>query len=279
MLVPRRAVAFRLLPVPRAGVLAVVLSLVVALLLLIGAGGAFAQTFPVRPSPPRLVNDLAGMLSADEVVRLEAKLVAYDDSTSTQIAIVTVPSIGDYDVADYGQKLAQAWGVGQKGQNNGLLILVAQQEHKTHIATGYGTEERVTDYNSRLILENTLKPAFQQSRYYDGLDQTSTALMQLLNGTFRAPAEYANRRGRGSDGNGIPLIVIILVVVVVFWLISRRGKGGGGGGYRSRGGFFPPVIFGGGGGSWGGGAGGGGGGGFGGFGGGSFGGGGASGDW
>ncbi len=236
-----------------------------------------AQDFPPRPSPARLVNDLAGMLSAEEEARLEAKLVAYDDSTSTQIAVVTVPSIGPYDVADYGQKLAQAWGVGQKGQNNGLLVLVSAQERKTHIATGYGTEERVTDYNSRLILENILKPAFKESRYYDGLDQTTSALMQLLNGTFRAPANYGNRRSQG-DGNGVPLILIIVVVVVVLWLISRRGGGGGGGGYRSRGGgFFPPVILGGGG--WGGGGGGGGGGGFSGFGGGSFGGGGASGDW
>ena len=282
MLVPRCAVAFRLLPVGllsarHVGVLAVVRTLVMALLLL-GSGRALAQDLPARPSPPRLVNDLAGMLSADEVARLEAKLVAYDDSTSTQIAVVTVPTIGDYDVADYGQKLAQAWGVGQKGQNNGLLVLVAQQEKKTHIATGYGTEERVTDYNSRLVLENVLKPAFRESRYYDGLDGTTSALMQLLNGTFRAPAEYANRRGRRGASEGIPLILIIGVVGVVIWLLSRRGKGGGGGGYGSRGGFFPPLILGGGGGGWGGG-GGSGGGGFGGFGGGSFGGGGASGDW
>lgn len=272
MFVPRRAVAFRLL---FAGL---VRTLAVALLLLSWPLLTEAQNFPARPSPARLVNDLAGMLSADEVARLEAKLVAYDDSTSTQIAVVTVPTIGDYDVADYGQKLAQAWGVGQKGQNNGLLVLIAQQERKSHIATGYGTEERVTDYNARLILENALKPAFGQQRYYDGLDQTTSALMQLLNGTFRAPAGYANRGARGTESDGIPLILIIVVVLVVLWLISRRGRGGGGGGHRSRGTFFPPIIIGGGGGSWGGG-GGGGGGGFGGFGGGSFGGGGASGDW
>ncbi len=272
MLVPHRTAAFRLLPIGLPWGLVLVLFLLVS-------GGAGAQDLPARPNPPRLVNDLAGMLSAAEVAQLEAKLVAYDDSTSTQIAVVTVPSIGDYEVADYGQKLAQAWGIGQKGQNNGLLVLVAAKERKSHIATGYGTEERVTDFNARLVLENKLKPAFKEQRYYDGLDQTTTALMQLLNGTFRAPAEYTNRRARGDDGGGVPIILIIVVVLVVLWLISRRG--GGGGGYRSRGTFFPPIILGGGGGGgggWGGG-GGGGGGGFGGFGGGSFGGGGASGDW
>ena len=256
--------------------------LLLSALLWLSALVAVAQELPARPTPPRLVNDLAQMLSADEVARLEAKLVAYDDSTSTQIAVVTVPTIGDYDVADYGQKLAQAWGVGQKGQNNGLLVLVALKERKSHIATGYGTEEKVTDYASKLILDQTLKPAFKAGRYYDGLDQTTTQLMQLLNGTFRAPADYANRRGRGDDGGGIPLIVIVLLVVLVLWLLSRRGGGGGGSGrrgYRSRGTFFPPVIIGGGNWGGGGGLGGGGGGGFGGFGGGSFGGGGASGDW
>ena len=253
-------------------------SLGLLLLLLLPLGAAWAQQFPPRPSPARLVNDLAGMLSAAEVAQLEAKLVAYDDSTSTQIAIVTVPTLQGYDVADYGQKIAQAWGVGQKGQNNGLLVLVAKQERKSHIATGYGTEDRVTDYNARLILETRLKPAFRDARYYDGLDATTTAIMQVMNGSFKAPANYNNRRGRGDGGGSGSLILIVAVVFVVIWLISRRGGGGGRGGFGgSRGGFFPPIILGGGGGSWGGGSGGGGG--FGGFGGGSFGGGGASGDW
>ncbi len=264
----------------------VFLLLTVCGLLLAGAGCAVAQALPARPNPPRLVNDLAGLLSADEVARLEAKLVAYDDSTSTQIAVVIVPTLGNYEVADYGQKIAQAWGVGQKGRNNGLLVLIAQQERKMHIATGYGTEERVTDYNARLAIEKYLKPAFREQRYYDGLESTTSALMKMLNGTFKAPPGYADRGPRKRPDDGLPLWVIVLIIVGVVWIISRR-KGGGGGGPRSsrgRGGFFPPVIFGGGGfgggfGGGGGGFGGGGGGGFGGFGGGSFGGGGASGDW
>jgi uncharacterized protein len=84
----------------------------------------FSQNIPERPNPPRLVNDFAGMLKSEEVNMLEQKLVAFDDSTSTQIAIVIVPSLGGYDKADYSQRLGEKWGVGQKGKNNGVLILV-----------------------------------------------------------------------------------------------------------------------------------------------------------
>ena len=77
-----------------------------------------SQNLPERPVPPRLVNDFAGMLKADEVSMLEQKLVAFDDSTSTQITIVIVPSLEGYDKADYAQRLAEKWGVGQKDKNN-----------------------------------------------------------------------------------------------------------------------------------------------------------------
>ena len=83
-----------------------------------------SQNLPERPVPPRLVNDFAGLLKADEVNALEQKLVAFNDSTSTQIAIVIVPSLLGFDKADFAQRLGDKWGVGQKGSNNGVLILV-----------------------------------------------------------------------------------------------------------------------------------------------------------
>src|SRR5664279_6253389 len=99
------------------------------------------RNIPERPNPPRLVNDLAGMLKVDEVNSLEQKLVIFNDSTSTQIAIVIVPSLGGYDKADYAQQLAEKWGIGQKGLNNGVLILVkpktADSNGQVQIAPGY----------------------------------------------------------------------------------------------------------------------------------------------
>ena len=92
------------------------------------------QDLPQKPYPPRLVNDFAGMLKGNEVNSLENKLVAFNDSTSTQIAIVTVDDLKGYDVADYAQRLAQSWGIGKKGLNNGMLILV---KPKTESSRGY----------------------------------------------------------------------------------------------------------------------------------------------
>jgi uncharacterized protein len=127
------------------------------------AGWAQEQVeIPPRPSPPRLVNDLAGILRPDEVAALEQKLVAYNDSTSTQIAIVNITSIGPYDISDYAVRLAENWGIGQKGKNNGILILTAVQERKVNITTGYGMEAVFPDALAKRVTEYTLKPNYRE---------------------------------------------------------------------------------------------------------------------
>jgi uncharacterized protein len=227
------------------------------------------------------------MLRPDEVQRLEDKLVAYNDSTSSQIAVVTVPTLGDYEIADYAQKLYEAWGIGQKNNNNGVLILVAQQERQVRIQPGYGLEGAIPDALAKRIISNTIAPAFKEERYYDGINRATDQLIALAKGEYKAdPSTMPQRqRSRDNSGSGIPfwLIIGLLVLFLLF-----RNRGGGGGGRRNRGfggAMIPPIIFGdfsGGRGVFGGGGGGfggGGGGGFGGFGGGSSGGGGASGNW
>ncbi|MCI1188170.1 TPM domain-containing protein [Hymenobacter sp. DH14] len=252
------------------------------LLALLASLGAAAQTLPPRPNPPRLVNDLAGLMQPTEADALERKLVAYDDSTSSQIAVVTVPNLDGDEIADYAQKLYESWGIGRKGKNNGILILVAQQEHQARIQTGYGLEGAVPDALAKRIISNTLVPAFRQNQYYAGLDRGTDQLIALAKGEYQAnPADARPQGGRDSTGSGFPFWIIIIVMVIVFTMLRNRGGGGGRGNRGFGGGFIPPIIFGGGfgggGGGWGGG--GGGGGGFGGFGGGSSGGGGASGSW
>ncbi|RSK30251.1 TPM domain-containing protein [Hymenobacter metallilatus] len=260
-----------------------------ALVLLLLQLAAGAQNVPPRPSPPRLVNDLAGMLQPQQVQQLERKLVAYNDSTSSQIAVVTVPTLGDYDIVGYAQQLYQTWGIGQKNNNNGVLVLIAQQEHKARIHTGYGLEGAIPDALAKRIISNTIVPAFKEEKYYEGLDRATDQLIALAKGEYKAdPATQprAPRSREDSSGSGISfwLIIAVLILFILF-----RNRGGGGGGRRNRGfggAMIPPIIFGdfsggrgvfgGGGGSWGGG---GDSGGFGGFGGGSSGGGGASGDW
>ena len=247
------------------------------LLALLTSRGTAAQSLPPRPDPPRLVNDLAHLMQPAEADALERKLVAYNDSTSSQITVVTVPTLDGDDIADYAQKLYESWGIGRKGKNNGILILVAQQEHRARIQTGYGLEGAVPDAIAKRIISNTLVPAFKQNQYYAGLDRATDQLIALAKGEYQADPADARPQGRGNgSGSGIPFWLIIAVLVLLFAMMRSRGGGGRGG---RGGGFIAPLIFGGGFGGGGFGGGGGGGGGFGGFGGGSSGGGGASGSW
>ena len=248
-------------------------------LLLLAHCAAWAQQVPPRPSPPRLVNDLAGMLRPDEAQTLEQKLLAYNDSTLSQIAVVTVPTLGDSEIADYAQQLYETWGIGQKGTNNGVLLLIAKKERKARIQTGYGLEGAIPDALAKRIISNTIVPAFSQNQYYAGIDRATDQLIALAKGEYKADQTTPRSRQRSNDSSGSGWTFwVIIGLLVLFMLFRSRGGGGGRGNRGFGGGMIPPVIFGdfsGGRGIFGGG----GGGGFGGFGGGSSGGGGASGDW
>jgi uncharacterized protein len=247
----------------------------------------FSQDIPDRPNPPRLVNDFARMLKAEEVNMLEQKLVAFSDSTSTQIAIVIVPSLGGYDKADYAQRLGEKWGVGQKGRNNGVLILIkpktADSRGEVQISTGYGVEGPIPDLTCAEIVDREILPAFRNGDYYGGLNNATNTLISLAKREFSA-ADYSHR-AKKSAGKNIPFGLIIFIVFIIIAMASR-GSGGSNNKHISTGGLPFWMLMGmmnsgrGSGGSWGGfSGGGGGGGGFGGFGGGSFGGGGAGGSW
>ena len=249
-------------------------------IILIGVTG-FAQKIPARPVPPRLVNDFANILSDKEEYALETKLVNYNDTTSTQICVVTVTSLDGTTSDDFAQKLGEKWGVGTK-DNNGVVILVkpktADELGDVSIQVGYGMEPYITDAVNYVIRTKEMIPAFKEGDYYTGIDNAVDAIIGLASGAFTAE-EYAD-----EDGDALGILVIFLAIMVVIVLISSSGKGKRG--RRSSGfwnGFFLGSMFSGGGGSsWGSGGGswgGGHGGGFGGFGGGHFGGGGGSSKW
>lgn len=263
--------------------------IILSFLLVMATVAAWAQKIPARPNPPRLVNDNAKVLSSDEVSRLEQQLVAYDDSTSNQVAIVIVNTLEGYPIEEYSTKLFREWGIGNKKTNNGVLILVAIEDRLMRIEVGYGLEGAIPDITSNHIINDDLKPNFRSGDYYEGLSAAANHIIQAAAGEYKAPQDY--RKGKGNKSGG-PIGFLVLIVIFIIIAISRRGGGGGGGGFMSRrgSGWLGPLILGnilgrmgsgGGGSSWGGGGGGwsGGGGGFGGFGGGSSGGGGASGSW
>ena len=246
--------------------------LVVALMLIINS---FAQQIPSPPSPPRLVNDFTKTLTADQIQFLEKKLVALDDSTSSQIAIVLIPSLEGADISDYALKLGRSWGIGGKEHSNGVVVLVAINDRKINISPGYGLEGALPDITCKHIIDEVIKPSFKGQDYFRGLDEGTNAIIKAIKG------EYKVARKKGSKSTPVGAIIAIVITIIILSAISG-GRGGGGsysGGRGFRRGYGGPVIFPMGGGWGGSGGGNSGGGGFGGFGGGSFGGGGASGGW
>ena len=249
----------------------------IALFLLIATVGLgqIEKELPAKPNPPKLVVDFTGTLAKDQQAELERKLVLFDDSTSIQVAVVIIESTGNRDIADYAVALGRAWGIGNKEFNNGILLLVAKNDRKLWIATGYGLEGALPDITAKSIIDNEITPNFKDNDFYRGLDEGTNAIRSATRGEYKAPENY-NSRKKGARKN--PGLLIMIIIFIIIWIIKNRGGGGGSygrGGHRN---FGTPFFFpvGGGSSSFGGSSGGGG---FGGFGGGSFGGGGSGGSW
>ena len=248
------------------------------ILLLLCTLGGYSQSIPNAPQG-KLILDNAKLLSSDEFSSLEQELEAYNDSTSTQIAILTIESLEGGEIADFASRVYEKWHPGQKGKDNGILIVVAKSDRKIRIETGYGIEATLTDALSRRIIENDIKPNFKNSQFYQGLHNGISSIRNVLSGTYKAEAEATHKHRKGRS---FPWITALIIGIVFLTIVKKGGgKGGGGQTYGSGGryNYRPPTFWGGGfgGGSFGGG--GSSGGGFGGFGGGSSGGGGASGSW
>ena len=230
--------------------------------------------------PSQLVNDFTNTLTPDQRQALENKLVAFNDSTSTQIAVVIIPTLNGEDIADFNVKLGRAWGVGGKEKNNGVILLIAKGDRKLNISTGYGVEGALPDITASHIITDIIRPNFKGEDYYRGIEEGTDAIIQAVKGEYTAPKNY----GKKGTGGGAGKFIFIIIAIILF-LVFSGGKGGGGS-FMSRRGAMPFILGsllggsgrGGSGGGWSGG-GGGSSGGFGGFGGGSFGGGGASGSW
>lgn len=240
---------------------------------------SLADDFPARPST--IVTDFTNTLSSQERQALEQKLVTFNDSTSSQVAVVIMSSIGNYDISDYAVQLYNKWGIGQKEKNNGVLLLVAKDDRKIFITTGYGMEGVLPDALCKRIVDNDILPNFKAGDYYGGIDAATTSIMSIVKGEYTADS-YMKQRKQKVPWFGVLMAIFIFIIVIIskigstrnyasrnglgFWAAwallnaaSRRSSGSWGGFSGGSGGF--------------------GGGGFGGFGGGSSGGGGAGGSW
>ena len=253
-----------------------------ATLLLVLSLAAPAWAAPTFPKLDGRVTDAAGILPAETRAGLDAKLAALEKATTIQLVVATVPDLQGLEIDEYGYQLGRTWGIGQKGSNNGALLIVAPNERKVRIEVGYGLEGVLTDALTSQIIRRDIVPSFKAGDMAGGVAGGTDALIKHL----ELPADQrqqaaldaaAAERQRGNSGKG-GFASFIWLAIIILWIViavsrSKRGRRSG-----------PVIIWGpglgGGGGGWGGGGGGGwgGGGGFGG-GGGGFGGGGSSGGW
>lgn len=217
------------------------------------------------------VNDLANMMSPAARAKVEAVLADLERSDSTQVAVLTVPSLEGDSIEEFSLKVAEKWGLGQKGKDNGALILVSRDDRKMRIEVGYGLEGRLTDLLSGRIIDNVMAPYFKAGDFDGGFIAGATAVAQAVRGEFKAEPRPRRRSSGGLAGFAFIAVFGLLMAIGQIGRLVRPASRVRRTGY----GAGPFIIFPGG---FGGGGGGFGGGGFGG-GGGGFGGGGASGGW
>jgi uncharacterized protein len=254
-------------------------------LALIGVLAALLLALPAAaaseyPKPTGHVTDAAGVMPAEAQAALETRLTTLEATTGIELAVATIPDLQGKIIEDYANGLYRAWGIGKRGKNNGVLLLVAPADRKVRIEVGYGLEGVITDALSSQIVRREVVPRFKAGDLPGGITAGADALishLELPADQQAAALAAADKPGRERDGGNWfgTLIWIVIILVWIFLSVARGGRG------RRRG---PVILWGPGiGGNWGGGGGfggfGGGGGGFGGFGGGSSGGGGASGSW
>ena len=192
------------------------------LLLIFVISSCFAQQIPNRPVPPQLVNDFTNTLTPSQKHYLEQKLRNYNDTTSTQIAVVFVNDLQGTTAADFAYQLGEKWGVGTK-DNNGIVILIKPKTNtkgEAFISVGYGLEPYITDALAKRIIENEMIPAFKNNDYYSGVNEATDIIIGLASGSF------SSEKHSSSDDDTFILIFFIIMMVVMITFIKFAGKVG-----------------------------------------------------
>ena len=185
---------------------------------------SFSQLYiPKKPSfiPP--IIDSTQTLSNTEISQLYEKLKNYSDSTSTEIFVMIVPTTQGEEIKRYATDLGHKWKIGQKGKDNGIVLLIAIEDRKIAIETGYGVEHLLTDALSRRIIEQEIKPQFKAKNYYQGIDNAANAIFKVMKGEYKVDK-------KNKEGGGSALFFIVILVIVFIIVFSNRNKGGGNGG-------------------------------------------------
>jgi uncharacterized protein len=182
----------------------------------------FASGIPARPNPPTLVTDYANILSENEKVQLEQKLVDYFANTSTQIAVVTIPDLNGNQISDLAFKIGQEWGIGNAKFDNGILVLIkpktSESKGEAFIAVGYGFEGAVPDATAKQIVENEMIPRFNAGDIYGGIENGTNVLIAITKGEYNYK-QYAKKAKGGFN----PFLILIVLFVIFSLFRGRRG--------------------------------------------------------
>lgn len=187
---------------------------------------SFAYTSPGKPSG--LVNDFAGLLSLESRMVLDSELLAFEKETSTQITVVTVPDLGGDTVDNFAVKLFEEWGIGQKGKDNGALLLVSRDDRKLRIEVGYGLEGALTDALSSQIIRNIITPSFKNSDYNTGIVEGTRAMMSATRGEYIAEPETSSGNGSNFDIGWLFFFVFVILRAILLFLAKSPSWWAGG---------------------------------------------------
>ena len=248
------------------------------LLPLFAAAVIAAAADPLPAKPTQFVSDKAGILSSQTIAALNSRLEAFERDTSNQVIVATFPNVPDgYVLEDFTQRTAEAWGIGQEKDDNGVALFVFPNDRRTRIEVGYGLEGALPDIIAKRIIENEMLPAFRAGDFDSGVSRGVNAILQAIRGEYKGTGRTHAEIEEGDQGSWIIFLLLIMIILIIIAANRRALQRGTYYGPRGRRTVWSPPI----GGGWSGGGfdrGSGGGGGFSG-GGGSFGGGGASGSW
>lgn len=177
---------------------------------------AFCYAYQSPGSPQGFVTDFAGVLTTEEKNSLETKLGAFQKDTTNEVAVVTIHSLDGDTIENYANELFREWGIGTKQNNNGVLFLVAVDDHKMRIEVGYGLEGAVTDIGTKQLQDDVAAPAFRKGDYFSGIDGVVDGLIKMSKGEYVAPAS-------STTNEGLPKIIVFILIwgsIVFPWLIA-----------------------------------------------------------
>lgn len=186
---------------------------------------ASADDLPSPMTPPRLINDFAGLIDDRTEAALEDSLRRFEKHTSNEVCIVTVDDLQGYDIADYAQRLGQKWGVGKASKKNGVLMLVksktAFSKGQAYIATGYGLEGALPDLTCRSIVNGEMIPCFRENKYSKGIAMGAEAVMQACKGEYTADPSLTE-----DENPWIPLIVFLAIIILSVYISRKQRRSG-----------------------------------------------------